>query len=206
MTIRIFLVDEDEAVRADLESFVNREEGMAVVGHAATVGDALMLVPGTQPKVVLTEAILPDGSGTELSRALLARYPGLRVLLLTALAADGAFIHASMGGASGYLLKPIRKGEVVDAIRRVAAGEELLDTALMGRILGQLLERPLEADRPRLSDEEKRLLVLIADGLTDPEIAQHVGLQQETVKLQVSEVLTKLGIRSGTGASTAPRE
>jgi two-component system response regulator DevR len=206
MTIRTFLVDDDEAVRSALADLIDREDGMAVAGHAETVAEALALIPDAQPKVVLTEAILPDGSGTELCRALLGRYPGLRVLLLTALAADGAFIHASMGGAAGYLLKPIRKGEVVDAIRRVAAGERLLDTALMGRILGQLLDQPRERDRPRLADEEKTLLVLIADGLTDPEIAEHLGLQEETIKLQVADVLIKLGIRSGTGASTVPRE
>src|SRR5207245_4558929 len=134
--------------------------------------DVLALVPETHPKVVLTEAILPDGSGAELSRALRTRNPALRVLLLTSLAADGAFIHASMGGAAGYLLKPIRKGEVVDAIRRVAEGDRLLDTALMGRILGRLLEAPEERDVAlQIGDKEKRILVLIAEGLTDPEVA-----------------------------------
>src|SRR2546428_13600230 len=109
MPIRIFLVDDDEAVRSALADLINREDGMTVVGHAETMAEALVLIPVVEPKVVLTEAILPDASGTELSRALLGRYPGIQVVLLTSLAADGAFIHASMGGAAGYLLKPIRK-------------------------------------------------------------------------------------------------
>jgi len=205
MTIGVLLVDDDELVRSALQELIAREEGLSVVGEAGSAAEALSQVSVTHPRVVLTEAILPDASGAELCRALRTRHPELAIVLLTSLSADGAFIHASMGGAAGYLLKPIRKGEVIDAIRRVGKGERLLDTGLMSRILGQWLEEPVEGERPRIGDEEKEILLLVADGLTDPEIAAQLGMDEEAVTRQVSEVFTKLGIRSGTGAS-APRE
>jgi two-component system response regulator DevR len=202
MTIRTLLVDDDDGVRSALAGLIDREDGLTVVGQAASSADALTVASEKYPEVVLTEAILPDGSGAELSRELGSRHPRVRVLLVTSLAADAAFVHASMGGAAGYLLKPIRQGEVVDAIRRVAEGERLLDTALMGRILGRLLEGPEERDAVlHIGDDEKRILVLIAEGLTDPEVAQRMNMREEDVKRHVSSLFAKLGIRSGTHAS-----
>jgi DNA-binding NarL/FixJ family response regulator len=205
MNIRLLLVDDDERVRSDLAGLIAREDGLSVVGQAGSSAEALAIAAETQPHVVMTEAILPDGSGAELCRSLRATHLGLQVLLVTSLPADAAFVHASMGGAAGYLLKPIRQGEVVDAIRRVAEGERLLDTALMGRILSRLLEGPDERDLTlQIGDQEKRILVLVAEGLTDPEIAERMGLEPEDVKRRVSTLLTKLGIPSNT--PTGPRD
>src|SRR2546428_6392909 len=202
MIMRTLLVDDDDGVRSALAGLIDREDGLAVVGQAASSAEALTIASETRPHVVLTEAILPDGSGAELCRELRSRDPRVGVLLVTSLAADAAFVHASMGGAAGYLLKPIRQGEVVDAIRRVAEGDRLLDTALMGRILGRLLEAPEERDVAlQIGDKEKRILVLIAEGLTDPEVAERMGIKEEDVKRQTSSLFAKLGIRSGTHAS-----
>jgi len=199
MAIRLLLVDDDERVRSELANLIGREDGLTLIGQAGSTADALTIAAEAHPAVVLTEAILPDGPGAELSRALRSAYPRLRVLLVTSLPADGAFVHASIGGASGYLLKPIRQGEVVDAIRRVAEGESLLDTALMGRILGRLLEEPDEGDgKLQIGEPEKRILVLVAEGLTDPEIAERIGLEPEDVTRRVRTLLVKLGIRSST--------
>jgi len=205
MTIRLLLVDDDERVRSELAGLIAREDGLSVVGQAPSSAEALAVAAEVHPQIVLTEAILPDGSGVELGRSLRGASPRLRVLLVTSLPADAAFVHASMGGAAGYLLKPIRQGEVVDAIRRVAEGERLLDTGLMGRILGRLLEGPDDRDDTvHIDDLDKRVLVLVAEGLTDPEIASRIGLDAGDVTRRVSALLEKLGIRSGT--PTGPRD
>lgn len=201
MSIRLLLVDDDEKVRSELAGLINREDGLQLAGQAGSGEEALTVAADSHPEIVLTEALLPGRSGAELCRALRSAYPQLRVLLVTSLAADAAFVHASMAGAAGYLLKPLRSGEVVDAIRRVAEGERLLDTALMGRILGRLLEGP---DDPKIGDTDKRILVLVAEGLSDPEIAARMRMSTEDVTQHVSGLLTKLGIRSST--PTSPRD
>src|SRR5690348_11789090 len=119
MSIRLLLVDDDEKVRSELAALISREDGLTVAGQAGSGEEALTIAAESHPQIVLTEALLPDRSGAELCRALRAAYPRLRVLMVTSLAADAAFVHASMAGAAGYLLKPLRSGEVVDAIGRV---------------------------------------------------------------------------------------
>jgi two-component system, NarL family, response regulator DevR len=202
MTIRVFLVDDHEVVRRGLKELLDAEEDIDVVGDAASAGMALAGIAQTAPDVAVLDVRLPDGNGVEVCREVRARDPRIACLMLTSFGDDEALFDAIMAGASGYLLKDIRGNDLVDAVRRVAAGDSLLDPSVTGKVLERL--RKGDEEDPRLaslSDQERRILALIAEGMTNRQIAEQMHLAEKTVKNYVSNLLAKLGMQRRTEAA-----
>jgi DNA-binding NarL/FixJ family response regulator len=195
VTIKVFLVDDHEVVRAGLRGLLETQELIEVVGEAGGVEEALRRVPAVSPDVAVLDVRLPDGDGVELCRELRSRLPELRCLMLTSFSDDTALFAAIMAGASGYVLKQIKGNDLVSAIRRVGAGESLIDPSLTARVLERLREGPKQDERlKRLSQQEKRVLDVLAEGLTNRQIAERLFLSEKTVKNYVSKMLSKLGM------------
>lgn len=202
MPIRVFLLDDHEVVRRGLRDLLEAEDDIEVAGEAGTAEEALMRIPPTRPDVALLDVRLPDTNGVEVCREVRSRHPEVQCLMLTSFSDDEALFSAIMAGAAGYLLKQIRGTELVDAVRRVAAGESLLDPAITRRVLERLRAKPEEDERlARLSDQERRILDLIAEGRTNRQIAESIHLAEKTVKNYVSSMLTKLGMERRTEAA-----
>jgi DNA-binding NarL/FixJ family response regulator len=202
VSVRVFLLDDHEIVRRGLRDLIDAEEDMEVVGEASTAEEALNRVPPTRPDVAVLDVRLPDGSGVEVCREIRARHPEVQALMLTSFADDEALFSAIMAGASGYVLKQIRGNELIDAIRRVAAGESLLDPAVTRRVLERLRDnREEDEGLARLSDQERRILDYIAEGMTNRQIAEAMFLAEKTVKNYVSTMLSKLGMERRTEAA-----
>lgn len=202
MTVRVFLVDDHEVVRRGLADLIDGEDDLEVVGDAATAGMALAGIAKTSPDVAILDVRLPDGNGVEVCREVRARDPKVACLMLTSFGEDEALFDAIMAGAAGYLLKDVRSGDLLDAIRRVAGGDSLLDPAVTGKVLERL--RKGDEEDPRLaslSDQERRILELIAEGLTNRQIAERMHLAEKTVKNYVSNLLAKLGMQRRTEAA-----
>jgi len=200
--IRVFLVDDHEVVRRGLKDLLELEDGIEVVGEAGSAGMALAGIASTSPDVAVLDVRLPDGNGVEVCREARARDPRLACLMLTSFGDDEALFDAIMAGAAGYLLKDIKGHDLVDAVRRVAAGDSLLDPALTGKVLERL--RRGDEEDPRLaalSEQERRILALIAEGLTNRLIAERMHLAEKTVKNYVSNLLAKLGMQRRTEAA-----
>jgi DNA-binding NarL/FixJ family response regulator len=193
--IRILLVDDHAVVRAGVRSVLAGEEGLEVVGEAGNSAEAIRRVGYDSPNVVILDVRLPDGSGVETCREIRSRFPDVKVLMLTSFADEEALVASILAGASGYVLKRIDTRHLVESIRRVAAGESLLDgemtSTLFSRLRGGKKEDPLLA---RLSDQERRIVHYIASGLTNREIAEQMYLAEKTVKNYVSNVLAKMGM------------
>ena len=206
MTTRVFLLDDHEIVRRGLRDLLEAEEDLEVVGEAATAEEALGRIPPPRPEVAGLDVRLPDGDGIEVCREIRSRHPEVRCLMLTSFADDEALFAAIMAGASGYVLKQVRGTDLVDAVRRVARGESLLDPSLTGKVLERLRAKPEEDELAGLSDQERRILDLIADGLTNRQIADEIYLAEKTVKNYVSNLLAKLGMsRRSEAAAYAAR-
>ena len=202
MSIRVFLVDDHEVVRRGLKDLLDGEEDIDVVGDAATAGMALAQIARTSPDVAVLDVRLPDGNGIEVCREVRARDPRIACLMLTSFGDDEALFDAIMAGAAGYLLKDIRGNDLIDAVRRVAAGDSLLDPALTGKVLERLRKGDEEDPRLKaLSDQERKILALIAEGLTNRQIAERMHLAEKTVKNYVSNLLSKLGMSRRTEAA-----
>lgn len=202
MPIRVFLLDDHEIVRRGVRELLEAEDDIVVVGEAGTAIDAVARIPATGPDVAVLDVRLPDGSGVEVCREIRSERPELACLMLTSFADDEALFEAVVAGASGYVLKEVRGGELVTSIRRVAAGETLLDPAVTTRVL-ERLRRGSEED-PRLRDlthQEARILSLLADGLTNRQIAEEMFLAEKTVKNYVSNLLSKMGMSRRTEAA-----
>jgi DNA-binding NarL/FixJ family response regulator len=200
--IRVFLLDDHEVVRRGVRELLDAEPDIEVVGEAGTAEQALRRIPPTRPHVALLDVRLPDGNGVEVCREVRSRHPEVACLMLTSFSDDEALVQAVVAGASGYLLKQIRGTDIVDAIRRVAAGESLLGDAATKRLTRRLREPPEEDERlARLTGQERRILVLIADGLTNRQIAEQIHLAEKTVKNYVSNLLAKLGMERRTQAA-----
>jgi len=175
---------------------------MDVVGEAATAEQAISRIPATRPDVAVLDVRLPDGSGVEVCREVRDLVPGLACLILTSYSDDQAQFEAIMAGASGYVLKEIRGNALVDAIRTVASGQSLLDPAATARVLARLQAPQLTDDKiAPLTDQERKLLDLLAEGLTNREIAARMFLAEKTVKNYVSNLLTKMGMARRTEAA-----
>jgi len=207
--LRIELVDDHEVVREGLKALLEAEKDLTVVGEAGTVAEAVRRVGYDGPDVVVLDVRLPDGSGIEACREIRARWPGVKVLMLTSFADDEALFSSIMAGASGYVLKQIKGTDLVDSVRRVGRGESLLDPEMTARVFRRI--RGEEPDDPllaRLSKQERRILELIAEGLTNRQIAERMFLAEKTVKNYVSNVLAKLdmGRRSEAAAYAARLE
>ncbi len=199
---RVFLLDDHEVVRRGLRDLLEAEDDLVVTGEAGTAEEALRRIPATRPDVAVLDVRLPDGNGVEVCREVRARHPEVRCLILTSFADDDALFQAIMAGASGYVLKQVKGVDLVDTVRRVAAGEALLDPTVTARVLERLRRGP-DAD-PRLEQltgQERRILDLIAEGLTNRQIAARVHLAEKTVKNYVSNLLTKLGMERRTQAA-----
>jgi two-component system, NarL family, response regulator DevR len=201
MAIRVFLLDDHEVVRRGVRELLE-EAGLEVVGEASTAEEAIQRIPPTKPDVAVLDVRLPDGSGVEVCREVRDLVPGIACLILTSYSDDEALFEAIMAGASGYVLKQIRGHELVDAIRTVAGGESLLDPAATARVLARLRAPRAEDDKiAPLTAQERKLLDLLAEGLTNREIAARMFLAEKTVKNYVSNLLTKMGMARRTEAA-----
>lgn len=192
--LRIALVDDHEVVRDGLRSLIESETGWAVVAEAATATDAPDVIATAAPDVAILDLHLPDGSGVDVCRAIKDRGLATRVLVLTSDSDDDALLAAVVAGADAYVLKHLDSHRLLDAIRRLAAGEALLDAHLRERVLARIQHPDRPGSLGGLSDQEQRVLALLADGLTNRQIAQCLHLAEKTVKNYVSNVLLKLGV------------
>ncbi len=200
--IRVFLVDDHEIVRRGIADLINREPDLEVVGESDSAQRTLGRVTATRPNVVVLDVRLPDGNGIDLCRSIRSSHPDTRCIMLTAYDDDEASLSAVLAGASGYVLKNIRSQNLVDSIRRVAGGESLLSTVVTSRVLTSLSDT-VQADtaEPELTLREGQVLQLIADGLTNRQIGDRLGLAEKTVKNYVSGLLAKLGMKRRTQAA-----
>lgn len=200
--IRCFLVDDHEVVRQGVRMLLEADGDIQVVGEAACAADALPRIAAQRPDVAVLDVRLPDGSGVEVCREVRSQLPSVACLMLTSYSDDEALFEAIMAGAAGYALKQIRGTELVNAVRKVATGASLLDPALVGRVMERLRNPPLPDERlARLTDQERRLLDLIGEGLTNRQIANRMGLAEKTIKNYVSNLLSKLGMERRTEAA-----
>jgi DNA-binding NarL/FixJ family response regulator len=200
--IRVFLLDDHEIVRRGVRELLEAEDDIDVVGEADTVERALARVPAVRPDVAILDVRLPDGDGITVCRELRSMSGDIACLMLTSFSDDEALTQAVLAGASGYLLKQIRGTDIVDAVRRVAAGGSLLDPALTERVAARMRNPPAEDERlARLTRQERKILVLIADGLTNRQIGEEMHLAEKTVKNYVSNLLAKLGMERRTQAA-----
>jgi DNA-binding NarL/FixJ family response regulator len=204
--VKVFLLDDHEIVRRGLRELLEAEGDLTIVGEASTAEEALGRIPATQPDVAVLDVRLPDGDGVEVCREIRSRHPEVRCVMLTSFADDEALFAAIMAGASGYMLKQVRGSDLVDTVRRVARGESLLDPTLTGRVLERLRAKPATDELAGLSDQERRILELIAEGHTNRQIAEAIFLAEKTVKNYVSNILAKLGMsRRSEAAAYAAR-
>ncbi|MDA8380475.1 MAG: response regulator transcription factor [Actinomycetota bacterium] len=202
MPIRVFLVDDHEVVRRGLRQLLEASGDIEIVGEAGTRADALSRVPPAKPDVAVLDVRLPDGNGVEVCRDLRSAMPSLYCLMLTSFADDEALFAAIMAGASGYVLKQIKGTDLVDAIRRVAGGASLIDPSLTAQVLARLRAEPAEDELlSRLTEQERRILNLIAEGRTNREIGSTLFLAEKTVKNYVSSLLSKMGMSTRTEAA-----
>jgi two-component system, NarL family, response regulator DevR len=203
VSIRVFLLDDHEIVRAGLRSLFETDDEFVVVGEAATAAEALDRIPATRPHVAILDVRLPDGSGIEVCRDIRSRTPEIACVMLTSYADDEALVAAVMAGAAGYVLKQVGAVSLVEDVRRVADGQSLMDPALIQRLLEKIRrgseEDPLLAG---LTPQERRILDLVADGQTNRQIATELYLAEKTVKNYVSNLLSKLGMERRTQAAS----
>jgi DNA-binding NarL/FixJ family response regulator len=202
-TIRVFLLDDHEVVRCGLRDLLEAHDDMHVCGEAGTAAEGVNRILATSPDVALLDVRLPDGDGVTVCREVLSRRPALRVLMLTSLSDDEALFDAIMAGASGYVLKQVRGSDLVDDIRRVAAGQSLLDPVLTSVVLERVrnLARPAPHDAISFTDQEQHILDLLAQGKSNREIGDVLFLAEKTVKNYVSGLLGKLGMSRRTEAA-----
>ena len=202
MSIRVFVVDDHELVRRGLIDLISAEDDLVVIGEAGSVQEALEEIAKARPDVAVLDVRLPDGNGIELCREIRSLYPGTQVLMLTSFSDDEALLGAVLGGASGFVIKDIKNLDLLDTIRRVAQGESLLDSAIAAKVRTRLRE----ASRPaggldELTDQERKVLEHIGQGLTNRQIANSMFLAEKTVKNYVSSLLAKLGLERRTQAA-----
>jgi DNA-binding NarL/FixJ family response regulator len=193
--LKVLLVDDHEVVRAGLKGLLDAQDDMTVVGEAGTAEEGVRRVGYDDPDVVVLDVRLPDASGIEACREIRSRFPDVRVLMLTSFADEEALMAAILAGASGYVLKRIKMEELVADIRRVGAGESLLDPEMTDRLFQRLREGPNEDPLlSRLTNQERTIVAHIAEGKTNREIAEEMFLAEKTVKNYVSNLLAKMGM------------
>lgn len=200
--IKVFIVDDHELVRRGLIDLVNAEVDLLVVGESGGVKDALEILTTIPTDVAVLDVRLPDGNGIELCREVRSLYPNTMVLLLTSFSDDEALMGAIMGGASGFVIKDIKNLDLLDAIRRVARGESLLDSITEEKIKARLREISSPAGViQKLTDQERKVLELIGEGMTNRQISVRMFLAEKTIKNYVSSLLAKLGLERRTQAA-----
>jgi DNA-binding NarL/FixJ family response regulator len=200
--IRVFLVDDHEVVRRGVASMLAVEDGIEVVGEAGTADQAIARIPAARPHVAVLDVRLPDGDGVTVCREIRSRVPEVACLMLTSFADEEALFDAVMAGAAGYVLKQIHGSDLVGAIRTVAAGESLLDPRSTAQMLDRLRRNITRKDPlASLSDQERKILELIGDGLTNRQIGERLFIAEKTVKNYVSSLFAKLGMQRRTQAA-----
>lgn len=208
--VRVFLVDDHEVVRRGLIGLLGADPELDVVGEAGSVAEAMARIPAANPDVAVLDVRLPDGNGIELCRDLLSRLPELRCLILTSYTSDEAMLDAILAGASGYVVKDIKGMELARAVKEVGAGRSLLDnraaTALMAKLRGASGKAEKRDPLSGLTDQERTLLSLLSEGLTNKQIADRMFLAEKTVKNYVSRLLAKLGMERRTQAAVFATE
>lgn len=195
--ITVFLLDDHEVVRRGVHELLAMEDDIEVVGEAGTAADALVRIPAVRPDVAVLDVRLPDGSGVEVCREIRSQDDSVNCLMLTSFADDEALFDAIMAGASGYVLKAIRGNELLTAVRDVAAGKSLLDPVATARVLERLRDgKKAQGDEKlaNLTDQERKILDLIGEGLTNRVIGERLHLAEKTIKNYVSSLLSKLGM------------
>jgi DNA-binding NarL/FixJ family response regulator len=202
VTTRVFLLDDHEVVRAGLRELLEADGELTVVGEAGTAAEALARIPATRPDVAVLDVRLPDGDGIEVCRDIRSAHPEISCLMLTSFADDDALFSAIMAGAAGYVLKQVRGTDLVDAVRRVGAGESLLDPAVTTRVLDRIRHREEPDDELKgLTPQERTLLDYVSQGLTNRQIGEQMFLAEKTVKNYMSSLLSKLGMSRRTEAA-----
>ncbi|MFD0591638.1 response regulator [Catellatospora coxensis] len=200
--IRVFLLDDHEVVRRGLCDLLQAGGDIEVVGESGSAAEAARRIPALRPDVAVLDARLPDGSGIDVCRDVRSVDPDIKGLILTSYEDDEALFAAIMAGAAGYVLKQIKGTDLVDAVRRVAAGQSLLDPAVTQRVLERIRNPRHEPDQLKaLTEQERRILGHVADGLTNRQIAERMYLAEKTVKNYVSSLLAKLGLERRTQAA-----
>ncbi len=193
--VTVFLVDDHELVRRGLIDLLSTDPELQVIGEAGSVSHALAQIPALRPDVAVLDVRLPDGNGVELCRDLLARMPDLRCLMLTSFTSEEAMLDAILAGASGYVVKDIKGMELARAIKDVGAGRSLLDNRAAAALMAKLRESAEQSDPlSGLTAQERTLLGLIGEGLTNKQIAARMFLAEKTIKNYVSRLLAKLGM------------
>jgi len=202
MAIRVFLLDDHEVVRRGVRDLLEAEDDIEVVGEAGSVEEAVGRIIAIGPDVAVLDVQLGDGSGVEVCRDVRSARPELACIMLTSFADDEALFEAIMAGAAGFVLKQIKGSDLIDAVRRVAAGESLLDPRMTARVLERIRRGPEEDERLKdLTPQEARILSLLADGMTNRQIADEMFLAEKTVKNYVSNLLSKMGMSRRTEAA-----
>ncbi|KIA61033.1 response regulator transcription factor [Nocardia vulneris] len=201
--VTVFLVDDHAIVRRGVADLIDAETDLQVIGEAGTVSQAMARIPALRPDVAVLDVRLPDGNGIELCRELLDQHPGLHCLILTSFTDEQAMLDAILAGASGYVVKDIGALELVDAIREVGAGHSLLDNRAAAALMAKLREEAAARTGPLagLTEQERTLLELLGEGLTNRQIAGRMFLAEKTVKNYVSRLLAKLGVERRTQAA-----
>ena len=195
--LRVVVVDDHEVVRQGLVALLDRREGFQVVAEAGTVAESIEVTRRHRPDIVVMDVRLPDGSGVEACRDIRAEFPETRVVMLTSYPDDEAVLSAIVAGASGYLLKQIRARDLVAALEAVGRGDSLLDPAVTEKVLERvrrIAAGAIDDELSALTDQERKILMLVAEGKTNKQIAADVFLSDKTVKNYVSSILSKLDL------------
>lgn len=206
--IKVFLVDDHEIVRRGVAELLESDPELSVIGEAGSVGQALARIPALRPDIAVLDVRLPDGNGIELCRELRSKLPDLNCLMLTTFTDEQAMLDAILAGAGGYVIKDIQGMRLVAAVREVASGKSLLDNRAAATLMAKL-RAGIEANTgptAGLSEQERTLLDLIGEGLTNRQIAARMYLAEKTVKNYVSRLLTKLGMERRTQAAVLATE
>ena len=200
--IRVFLLDDHEIVRRGLKELLESEGDIEVVGESGLAQEAKRRIPALRPDVAVLDGRLPDGSGIDVCRDIRSRHPEIAALILTSYDDDEALFSAIMAGAAGYILKQVRGNDLLESVRRVAAGGSTLDPAVTSQVLERLRNGPEEDSAlAALTAQERRILEHIGEGMTNRQIAEAMFLAEKTVKNYVSSLLSKLGMQRRTQAA-----
>jgi DNA-binding NarL/FixJ family response regulator len=202
MTLTVFLLDDHEVVRHGLRALLESAGDIRVVGESGSAVEAAARIPALRPDVAILDGRLPDGSGVDVCRQVRSVDPSIQALILTSYDDDEALFAAIMAGAAGYVLKQIAGTDLIETVRRVAAGQSLIDPSLTARVLQRLREGTREpSELAALTEREREILTLIAEGLTNRQIGERLFLAEKTVKNYVSTLLAKLGLERRTQAA-----
>jgi len=200
--IRVFLVDDHELVRRGIAALLTAEADIEIVGEASTAAQATSRIRATRPDVAILDVRLPDGSGIDVCREVRSENPDVKCLILTGYDDDEAIYAAVLAGAAGYVIKDVQGSGLLDSLRKVAAGKQLIHPSLSTRVVQRITETHQSDPRlEALSTREREILPLIAEGLTNREIGERLGLAEKTVKNYISGLLSKLGLQRRTQAA-----